>query len=766
MISALLLMFQPAPVVAITEFHYDPVDGRPGYVEIRNTTDAPVNLRNWRLQRRQVSNETNRFVSTTDLLLPPGGHLVLVAEIAPMVAAFGPGPYHAMARYPIFNRTTADEIRLFDGAGIRIDSIHYHPGIWVRGTAHERRSVKVDANIPENWAPGFSPGLPNTAGPPAGPPRLADVAIREPTDIRLRFDRRLNEASRFCAACVRTEGVPSTFMPSEPDRITVRLATGGTHPIRLTGLSDVFGNVLDDTVLTVTTLYPKPNRDQLVLNELMLWAPTPFIEIHNVTDQAFDLAGMTVNGRVHSPALQTDGFHFPQPIPPGGLAEFTSWPTLGRSSGGIGLRSRHGILLDSIRYSGSTWPFGPDNRSLERIDPSMPGNDPKNWAIHPFGHSRGLPNHHVAASGPLPDPDIIDLLSGKIRIRFPRHRKPEPGTRVEVDGQPSAILPVDPMQADTWWIDSPTGDHVRILAPDRLIGPVPVARMPRQGALLFNEILYQPHQERYSGKPDQPQYVEIHNPTGMAFTLEGIHLTDAPDKNGQVSRIHPVSTSRRWLGPGGYVVLMADTATDWSRTRMHRAFPDTDPLRMLRAHRSTLSLTNSGKAIRLMAGELVIDSMHYLPAWHHPKWTDPSGRSLEKIDPRVASGVASNWTSSAATAGGTPGMPNSVLRMPDGTRIRAGITADPNPFRERQAIHIRADEPDYHVQLRIFDRYGRLIRTLSRDEPLGNGRYWWWDGLRDDGRPPGIGVYIAVADLYGSRSGPKRTLRELLVLAR
>jgi hypothetical protein len=162
----------------------------------------------------------------------------------------------------------------------------------------------------------------------------------------------------------------------------------------------------------------------------------------------------------------------------------------------------------------------------------------------------------------------------------------------------------------------------------------------------------------------------------------------------------------------------------------------------------------------------VLDSVRYSPSWHHPSRLDTDGISLEKIDPTLASHLAFNWTSAAAPAGGTPGLPNSVLRQPAPVSGSAAVAAEPNPFTDLQAIHIRVDEPDYWVRVRIFDRYGRLIRTLARNEPLGNGRYWWWNGLRDDGQPSPIGVYILLAELAGSRTAPDRALRHILVLAR
>jgi hypothetical protein len=651
-----------------------------------------------------------------------------------MIDAYGPGPYHAMSRFPTFNRASPDEIRLFDAASKRVDSLQYTPTLWIRGTPHERKSVHVDAVHAENWAPGASPGRPNIARPPAEPLRILAVGIREPDSVVVNVSGRLH---RFGGA------------------------VDGHLELPLVGIRDLFGNTLPDTLLRVRTMYPAPGRSDLVLNELGLWSGSPFVEAHNRSQDEVDVSGLLLNGRAQPRFMVAPGFHRPEVVPSGGFAVFTTLPTFTKSSSGLGLRHPRGVLLDSIRY-GPTWMFGPESVSLERIDPLRPSNDPKNWAAHPTSDSRGERNANWSTGAPFPAPDIADLHQGRIRLRFPRFVDWEPSIRLDVDGAPAGEPTIDAMSADTWLMQETEGGVVRIETFE-----IPVSRAPAQGHLLINEVMADPHQDRHSDRPDQSQYVEVVNVTDRALSLEGIHLGDEPDKHGIMARMWPVSTDRRWLSAGGIAVLHADTALAWTSSRLATAFPLTPPEAALRLHRSTLSLTQAGKAVLLLAGDgSVIDSVRYSSSWHHPSRLDPDGVSLEKIDPTLASHLAFNWTSSAATAGGTPGLPNSVLRQPASVTGSAAVAAEPNPFTDLQAIHIRVDEPDYWVRLRIFDRYGRLIRTLARDEPLGNGRYWWWNGLRDDGRPSPIGVYILLAELAGSRTAPDRSLRHILVLAR
>lgn len=765
MAALLILLFLLPPSIAITEFNVDPADGRPGYVELLNTTAHSVNLKQWRLQRRQTSSETNRFISTIDLILGPGDFLVLVADVQAMRDAHGDGPYHAMTRYPTFNRTTADELRLFDASGTRIDSLQYHPAIWIRGTSHERRSVMVEATYSENWAPGVSPGQTNLAAPPSTPLRIEAIGIKEPEHVAMRFSRRLDESSIGCEPCFQSMETGLMVDFREPN-LVVLTATVSEFTLEVSRLSDLFGNALLDTLISIRAAYLRPGRHDLLLNELFLWGSQPFIELFNPTQHTFDISGLSLNGRALPKPEVLPGFHIPAPLRPHSYAEFTSWATLTKTSSGIGIRHPNGTLIDTLRY-GSQWVFGPESVSLERLSPDGLTNDPANWRPHPSSHSRLAQNHHHQSISEFPHPDIVDRFETRIRIRFPTFRVPDSSVRVYVDDVLVPVLPVNLMQADTWFLDIPNGDALTIETGSLVIGPVPVNRPSSFGFLLINEILYQPHSDRYSDKPDQPQFIELFNPMPHAVSIEGIHITDVPDKNGSVSRMMPMSSDRRWIPSGGYLAMYADTATTWSNTRMAKAFPETIESTTMRFQRSTLSLTQSGKAIRVVdANGTVIDSVRYSPTWHHPERVEPGGYSLEKIDPYQESHLQANWTTSASEYGATPAAPNSVIRTPNQPMSSARIVADPNPFSGLQSIHLSADEPDYLVRLRIYDRYGRLIRTLSENDPLGNGRYWWWNGLRDDGQKPPIGVYVLVADLVGSSRAEHQQWRHILVLAR
>ena len=73
------------------------------------------------------------------------------------------------------------------------------------------------------------------------------------------------------------------------------------------------------------------------------------------------------------------------------------------------------------------------------------------------------------------------------------------------------------------------------------------------------------------------------------------------------------------------------------------------------------SLANGGERLRLLNAEgALLDEVNYSPNWHATAEKAAGGWSLERIDATQLCQEETNWTSSVAEAGGTPGTENSV----------------------------------------------------------------------------------------------------------
>ncbi|MEX2456099.1 MAG: gliding motility-associated C-terminal domain-containing protein, partial [Balneolaceae bacterium] len=91
---------------------------------------------------------------------------------------------------------------------------------------------------------------------------------------------------------------------------------------------------------------------------------------------------------------------------------------------------------------------------------------------------------------------------------------------------------------------------------------------------------------------------------------------------------------------------------------------------------------------------------------------------------------------------------------------------DGDGFDDNLFINYKFDQPDYLMRIRIYDRYGRLVRTLVDAHQAGFEGSIIWDGLSDDGQSNRIGIYIVYVEAYNSATGKNQNFKETVVLAR
>jgi hypothetical protein len=189
------------------------------------------------------------------------------------------------------------------------------------------------------------------------------------------------------------------------------------------------------------------------------------------------------------------------------------------------------------------------------------------------------------------------------------------------------------------------------------------------------------------------------------------------------------------------------------------------------AHQSSLSLNNDGDAVILRdATGGTIDSVAYVPSWHHPDVTDATGRSLEKISPVLGSNDARSWSTCVLGVGGTPGLVNSIYMSTIPTS--ASISCSPNPFspdgdgrEDFSVIHCELPTDVAVINLRIYDAKGRLIRHLANNEPSGARRDIVWDGLDNERQRARVGIYIVLVEGLNEGGGSVYSAKGVVVLA-
>jgi len=302
---------------------------------------------------------------------------------------------------------------------------------------------------------------------------------------------------------------------------------------------------------------------------------------------------------------------------------------------------------------------------------------------------------------------------------------------------------------------------------------ISIALPPRQGDIIVNEIMFDPNADGNDGKPDQSEYIEIYNRSNRAVSLEGLSMHGTPDEHGKVDYLYPVTSRSKWLLPADYALLYPETTIPFKQSRINRYFDVPDSTTLFRFNRSSLGLSSKSDAIYLSdrTGK-TLDSVYYRASWHNPNLLDTKGIALERISPNGASDDPDNWSSSANDKGGTPGAPNSIQQVPDSNDTQAGIQLEPNPFspdgdghEDRLFIHYKMDQPDYQLRVRIFDRYGRMIRHLADNKTAGLEGNIIWDGLNDDRHRNRMGIYIILFEAFNSAKGKKLTYKRTVVLA-
>lgn len=276
--------------------------------------------------------------------------------------------------------------------------------------------------------------------------------------------------------------------------------------------------------------------------------------------------------------------------------------------------------------------------------------------------------------------------------------------------------------------------------------------------LVINETMYDP-------LSDQNEWLELYHRGTDAIDLAHWKISDRPTASGANS----FTLSGMLVQPGNYVLIAADSTvvSRYSNLRI----PDQD-LRILVLNRpSGFGFNNDGDAIILRDPlGTTIDSVAYFPSWHHPDIVDPKGRSLERINPDLASNDRRNWSTSSSQDGASPGRKNGIFTTLIPTS--ASLSIHPNPFspdgdgfEDFCIVRYKLPSATPLIRLSVFDARGRLIRYLANTELSGAQGEIVWDGLDDSRQRARIGPYIIYLEGIESSGGTVSTAKAIVVVA-
>lgn len=537
-------------------------------------------------------------------------------------------------------------------------------------------------------------------------------------------------------------------------------------------------------------------RYDIVISEIMA-DPTPtiglpaaeYVELHNRLPHPCTLSGwklQTGNTLKELPALTLDSAGYVIVVAARNLAMFDSLgiPAVALSSlsitdGGqrLTLYNAQGEVIHSVTFK-KTWHSESVKQdggwSLEMLDERMPCLGATNWnsSTSPLGGSPGAPN---AARRTVEDhdPPLLERLtlldSSTLRLFFSEPLQP-PLPLHTAWCSISPLLDITEVREVPPHFDALDirlgemphfGVHYRIAlsgdfcdcAGNHIVtGELPfgLTQSPTARDLVINEVLSHP----FDGA--DADFIEIYNRSSKIIDLKEVKIGSGGDT--LPGKAIVAVGSGRQLFPGEYCALCKDR----DHTLSHYYCPNARTLQPC----DSLPAYNNGSGIVHLTtvGLLPLDRFAYDEGMHYSGLMSTEGVSLERLRADEASQDEANWHSAASTAGfATPGYRNSHAgdELPrDELAITPEVfSPDNDGFEDFTEFTLRFTQPENRLSIQIFDRLGRLVRTIVNNEYCGTEALFRWDGTDTYGTPLPTGSYIAVLQWRTPDGRSKRVRR-------
>ena len=763
----------PRNAISITEIMFSPGQDQGGeWVEILNTSSAPVSLQGWTLSD---ANQTRHLISDGLMFLASNDYLTLCSS-SEMPNYFGlePSEIRVLNSWPTLN-SSSDSIRLLDATGYQIASTYYRGSWGQSGKSLERRHPDCFPDAQFNWA--------TTTHPDGGTPSGMNTRHLLPVEIQVvNIDVNIPEPVGPSQACIQmifqNTGIDTLFsleLESDAD-----IEWWGSLPsfhsdslvftsaILWPGISSIPIRILHDDIMLIDTLvqvllgFPE---GLIALNEIHYLPQddqVEFLEFVNVGSNTLDLKGWGFMDR--SGGL---GFvDFSLIVQPDSLFILTSdeeiirdwtpesatvtalsyWPSLNNSSDSI-------IILDPLgrrmlAHAYESPPAASTGKSLERLALWMPQGLPDSWSIcqNLVGISPGWQNSVFVPPNNLVM-DGIQLLDSLLRVEVDfavelsilnQGISLAEGVVVELElcrndfsifklsTTLSAIAPGEVLPwhftintAETGWLTL----EASVLYEDDIsednYQTMEVYISGNASSIIVNEIMPLPE----SG---QSEWIEIYNRGRSDINLKGLQISDDSEAGKRISDSSLVLEQKK------YLLLSKDAALlplhGQGSVQEIQDFP---------------TLNNAEDAIHLYDPQgMLMDEMFY-----GSSNTMIEGRSLERIRPEYSGISSSNWGLCITESGSTPGAKNSLFL--DILASELSIRLAPNPFspnddgiEDQLTINYELPFESGLMSIWVFDMVGRKIAEPVKSKPVSHKGQFVWDGEASYGGKAVTGIYL------------------------
>jgi len=424
------LMADPLPTVGLPNHEW---------IELRNTSNRPVNLKNWRIA--DVSGQSGPFPER--LLLPDSFVIVCAASAVGAMAMYGRAL--PVSNFPSLDNNS-DQLWLTSAEGRLIHAVSY-TNEWYRNALKKDGGWSlemVDARNPcsesNNWkastdSRGGTPGKTNAVtahNPDNIAPRLLHAYTTDSINIELVFDEPLDSSiaatpARFTISNGIGQPVAATPVPPLFNRIALRLGNALTrnqvYTVTTSGVTDCTGNTIGNQRTARVGLAATAAMADIVINEILFNPPpegSDYVELYNNSNKIIDLRQTYISNRNSSGAISnitpisaTPRLLFPQDFCV--ITENTDWlsavyilqnreaiatvpslPSFNDDKGAVLLLNAQGEITDELNYT-DKWHFKLiDNKegiALERIGYSTATQRPDNWHSAASSAGYGTPGY-------------------------------------------------------------------------------------------------------------------------------------------------------------------------------------------------------------------------------------------------------------------------------------------------------------------------------------------------------------------------------------
>jgi hypothetical protein len=448
----------PSQTIIINEIMYAPGSSEPEWVEIYNTSQDTIDLKNWKISDEKTS--LKNIISSVSVTIGPREYCIITSNTSDFTAVHTDIPSQIIQslKFPSLNND-GDAVVIFDTRGAIMDSVRYFP-TWggSDGVSLERIEYNGLSNDSTNWGPsgdssGSTPGAQNYLTPleydlrvlrlSAESPSITSATINvviknvghQPVNAftcSLFYDANGDSISQP-SELLETESISTPLLFKDSVRINFQWNNPPPGKNLIVAVVDYSLDMrLSDNIL-FGAIKNTFRHNALVINEIMYEPKSgdaEYVELFNPGKESVNIwnwklsdfldtsttsmkyvisqSSMVVNSEeflvvafdsiIYNRFSNLEDSNLRVIIKDGSVS-------LNNDGDDIILTDLTGETIDSVRYDPS-W-HNPDiedvsGRSLERINPDLQTNDRRNWSTcaNPLGGTPGKQNSLFTTSTP------------------------------------------------------------------------------------------------------------------------------------------------------------------------------------------------------------------------------------------------------------------------------------------------------------------------------------------------------------------------------